>query len=70
MNEPLATAAPLTIPEKLALAQDAFGRFHVRCFWFMRPDHLVSESELPYLCERLRADGGRAGFLLAAQICR
>jgi len=70
MNEPSSVAAPTTSPERLALAQQAFVQFHTRCFWFMRPDAQIAEAEIPYLCERLRADGGRRGFRLAAQLCQ
>jgi hypothetical protein len=56
--------------EKLALAQAAFREFHARCFWFMRPDAEIVAEEVPYICERLRADGGRRGFHLAADLCR
>jgi hypothetical protein len=56
--------------EKLALAQRAFREFHARCFWFMRPDAEIVAEEVPYICERLRADGGRRGFQIAAEICR
>jgi len=57
-------------PDKLALAQRAFEQFHSRCFWFMRPGAQVTMEEIPYICRRLRADGGREGFLLAAQLCQ
>jgi hypothetical protein len=70
MNEPSTVDVPSSSPARLALAQQAFERFHSRCFWFMRRDARISEEEIPYICERLRGDGGRAGFLLAAQICR
>jgi len=60
----------LTKAEKLALAQEAFRKFHARCFWFMREDALISEEDIAYLSERLRADGGREGFMLAARLCR
>jgi hypothetical protein len=63
-------AAPPVTPEKLALAQQAFEQFHTQCFWFMREDAQITEQDIPYICERLRGDGGRAGFLLAAQICQ
>jgi hypothetical protein len=53
-----------------ALAQAAFREFHARCFWFMRPDAEIVAEEVPYICERLRADGGRRGFHLAADLCR
>ena len=70
MNEPSPVAAAPVSPAKLALAQQAFERFHARCFWFMRREARITEEEIPYICERLRADGGRPGFRLAAQICQ
>lgn len=64
MNEPssITAVAPPASPEKLALAQQAFARFHARCFWFMREDAQITPAEIPYLCHRLRTDGGREGF--------
>jgi len=64
------TVAPEISAEKLALARQAFREFHARCFWFMRPDAEIGAGEIPYLCERLRADGGRRGFQIAAELCR
>ena len=70
MNEPV-IPPPATVPaEKLALAQAAFREFHARCFWFMRPEAEIMAEEGPCICERLRADGGRRGFFIAAEICR
>lgn len=57
-------------PEKLAMARRAFRDFHTQCFWFMRMDAEIEADDVPYICERLRADGGRRGFFLAAEICR
>jgi hypothetical protein len=70
VNEKSDMDAPLRAPEKLALAQQAFRQFHARCFWFMREDAQVTVEDLPYVCQRLRADGGREGFFLAAKICQ
>jgi hypothetical protein len=56
--------------EKVKLAQAAFREFYHACFWFMRPDAIVTEADLPYIIQRLRADGGRAGFERAAELCR
>ena len=70
MNAVETSASKLIKVEKLALAQEAFRQFHPRCFWFMREDAQIGEEDLPYLCERLRADGGREGFILAARLCR
>jgi hypothetical protein len=63
-------STPIAADERLARAQVAFLRFHAQCFWFMRGDAVISEEDLPYLCERLRADGGREGFMVAASLCR
>lgn len=57
----------LCMAEKLERAQRVFEEFHSRCFWFMRRDIRISEADLPYICERLRADGGRRGFAVAAE---
>ena len=70
MNEQSTVAKPSATPETLALVQEAFERFHARCFWFMRREARITEQEIPYICERLRADGGRPGFRLAAEICQ
>jgi hypothetical protein len=56
--------------DKLKQAQAAFMEFYSICFWFMRPDLTVTESDIPYIIERLRADGGRPGFKRAAELCR
>jgi hypothetical protein len=70
MNETVIPASTPRPADKLALAQAAFREFHARCFWFMRPDAEIVAEEVPYICERLRADGGRRGFHLAADLCR
>jgi len=48
MNETETPSTPLTAPERLALAQQAFERFHSRCFWVhaaaMRG---IAEPEIP-----------------------
>ena len=70
MNEAALQKSTLSPAEKLVRAQAAFRQFHTRCFWFMRPDAEIVEEEIPYICKRLRAHGGRRGFQLAAEICR
>ena len=56
--------------DKLRLAQASFEEFYHACFWFMRSDMQVTEADLPYIIRRLRADGGRRGFVRAAELCR
>jgi len=70
MNESVLQPPTPGSAEQLALAQMAFREFHARCFWFMRPDAEIVAEEVPYISERLRADGGRRGFQIAAEICR
>jgi hypothetical protein len=70
MNELSKVATPPTSPAKLALAQQAFERFHSRCFWFMREDLRVCEEDLEAIIRGLRAHGNREAFLLAARLCR
>ena len=70
MSDPvIQNPMPLRPTEELDWRQ-VFREFHARCFWFMRPDAEIVAEEVPYICERLRADGGRRGFQLAAEICR
>lgn len=64
------TAGPLAAPEKLALAQQAFVRYHARCFWFMRDDLKVTAANLDAIIRGLRAHGDREAFLIAARLCR
>jgi hypothetical protein len=70
VSEIVVPKSGLSPTERLALAQAAFREFHARCFWFMRPDAEIVEAEIPYLCQRLRADGVQRGFYLAAELCR
>ena len=63
------TEEPATA-ERVRLAQAAFREFYHACFWFMRPDATITEADLAYIIERLRADGRRAGFERATEICR
>ena len=70
MNETASISRPLTTPERLALAQQAFQRFHSRCFWFMREDLLVGEEDIEAVIHGLRAHGNREAFLIAARLFR
>ena len=70
MNKASTVAAPPDLPARLALAQQAFERFHARCFWFMREDLRVGEQDLEAIIRGLRAHGDREAFLLAARLCR
>jgi hypothetical protein len=59
----------LSDAEKLELARQAWREFHAQCFWFMRDDLELGPQDLPAIAHGLRQNGGRQGFLLAAQLC-
>jgi len=58
------------MPEKLALAQAAFSKFYISCFWYMREDLQVREENLESIIRGLRAHGNREAFLIAGRLCR
>jgi len=69
MNKtPTVVALPAS-PDKLALAQQAFEQYYTRCFWFMREDLRVGESELPSIIRGLRNHGNREAFMIASRLC-
>lgn len=70
MKHPSRAAVRPVSAERLALAQQAFERFHSRCFWYMRDDLRVGEEDLETIIRGLRAHGNREAFLLAARLCR
>ena len=64
--------APLEAQEnaRVQAAREAFRKFHAQCFWYLRADLEITPAEVPMVAEGLRRNGGRAGFLLAAKLCR
>jgi hypothetical protein len=70
MDNPSPDSVPLAAPDRLALARQAFARFHTRCFWFMREDLQIGEAEIETIIRGLRAHGNRQAFLIAAKLCR
>lgn len=70
MTHPSRAAVRPVSAERLALAQQAFERFHSRCFWYLRDDLHVGEEDLETIIRGLRAHGNREAFLLAARLCR
>ncbi len=70
MNEPATISTPLTMPEKLVLARQAFRDFHTQCFWFMREDAQIGEENIETVVRGLRSHGNREAFFIAAQLCR
>ena len=70
MNQTATSSSPPPPTERLALAQQAFERFHTRCFWYLREDLTVGEEDVATIIHGLRAHGNREAFLIAARLCR
>ena len=63
-----ATGAPLTVQERLELANCLYREYHTRCFWHCRRDLVITEDLLSLVVNGLRKHGGRRGFILAAKL--
>lgn len=51
-------------------ARRAFRECRTQCFWYLRPDLVVTLEDVPEIARGLRLHGGRKGFLIAARLCR
>ncbi|MDE2928384.1 MAG: hypothetical protein OXT71_18510 [Acidobacteriota bacterium] len=69
-EEPSRTSPDPTDEARLRTARWAFRRFHGQCFWYLRVDLEITRADLPMIVDGLRKNGGHAGFLLAAKLCR
>lgn len=56
--------------DRLQAARTAFREFHAQCFWYLRADLEITLADVPMVADGLRKNGGRAGFLIAAELCR
>ena len=51
-------------------ARRAFRQFYAQCFWYMDEHRKITLEDIPEIVRGLRANGGRAGYLVAARLCR
>ena len=51
-------------------ARRAVLRYKTQCFWYLRADLEITARDIPMIADGLRKNGGRHGFLLAAQLSR
>jgi hypothetical protein len=54
--------------QRIVLANRLYRDFHTQCFWHCPRDLRISAELIPHVVQGLRRSGGRAGFLLAAQL--
>ena len=55
---------------RLELARKAFKDFYAQCFWSYREDAEITRDKIPFVIRGLRENGGRAGYQVAAELCR
>jgi hypothetical protein len=63
-----ATAVPLTLEERLELANRLYREYYTRCFWHSPRDLVITEELIPLVVKGLRHNGGRRGFILSARL--
>ena len=51
-------------------ARRAFREFQTQCFWYLRPDLVVTLEDVPEIARGLRLHGGHKGFRIAARLSR
>ena len=51
-------------------ARRAYRRFHANCFWSFDPDYRIGSSDVAWVVEQLRKNGGREAWEAAAKLCR
>lgn len=69
-EKPSRISYDLTDEARLRTARQAFRRFHARCFWYLRADLEITLADIPVIANGLRKNGGRNGFLPAAELTR
>ncbi len=55
---------------RLREARKAFARFQTSCFWSFDSDRRIVASDIPWVVEQLRKNGGRQAWETAAKLCR
>jgi hypothetical protein len=51
-------------------ARRAFRRFQALCFWSCDPSYQITLADVPWVARQLKTHGGRAGWEMAAKLCR
>lgn len=55
---------------RLREARRAFLKFRTSCFWSYDPDRLPAASDIPWVVEQLKKNGGRQAWETAMRLCR
>jgi hypothetical protein len=60
----------LSMAEKLGLAREAYRKYYIQCFWFMRENIEIGPDDLGIIAKGLRSHGDRQAFIIAGRLCR
>lgn len=55
---------------KVREARRAYRRFHAECFWSYDPEYVIGPSDVEWVAEQLRKNGGREAWVVAGALCR
>lgn len=58
------------LDSRFEYAQRCFREFYAQCFWHLRKDLVITESEIPLIKEGLKKFGGKEGFIKAQRLCQ
>jgi hypothetical protein len=50
-------------------ARRAYRRFHAKCFWSFDPDYDIGQSDVAWVAEQLRKQGGRDAWEASRKLC-
>ena len=50
-------------------AQELFEKYYAQCFWYMKKDLIVTDSNLCSVIKGLKLHGGREGYIAASKLC-
>jgi hypothetical protein len=70
MNAAESASNKLSMAEKLALAREAYRKYYIQCFWWMREDIEIGPEDLLTIAKGLRSHGDRQAFIIAGRLCR
>lgn len=54
---------------RLREARKAFRAFHATCFWSNPTDYAVKVTDIEWIIDQLKQNGGRAGWEQAHRLC-
>lgn len=51
-------------------ARRLYRQFHAECFWSFDPDYRIGKTDVAWVADQLRRQGGREAWEAARKLCR